>query len=117
MTSSNDICVRQGVRYWEFRQEEETGGGHMGLVTENYCSGGLREVAASITVARLGRSEWPKGTFGQCYGGEKWCGIVDVSGQLGSVSWHSPPLGVLRAGLYGMSWTIHHLFPQVVRGS
>lgn len=49
--------------HWEFRQEEETGWplGHGHRKSLLCRSSG---VAASVTVARLGRPEWPKGALG-----------------------------------------------------
>lgn len=72
---------------WEIRQEEEIGWplGHGHRKSLLCMSLG---VAASVTVARLGRPEWPEGALGvdPCYGAGRGVELL-MAGLLGRVSW------------------------------
>lgn len=63
LTSSNTTCLGQAAGSWEHRQWEEAGDGHIGVVTESHCSGGLQKVAASPHWQEVGGLEWPEGSL------------------------------------------------------
>ena len=63
LASSNAMCLRQVVGYWECGQWEEAGGGHMGPVTEHHCSGGLQEGTGSPHHGQVGEIRVAQGSL------------------------------------------------------